>query len=136
MKQNLIELAYEFLVSQEEPVTFESIWNYVKEKSEMSEEIAARKAGQFYTNLMLDGRFARLENNLWDLKSRHVYDDVHAEMDDYYSSEVDTADDDIEEQEEEKDYNSAFEDNRSDDDDIEKDPDDDDGESSNEEIDY
>ena len=116
MKQTLIELAYEFLESQSEPVSFESIWNYVKEKSGISDDVAARKAGQFYTNLMLDGRFARLDNNLWDLKSRHVYDDVHAEMDDYYSSEVDTANDDKEEQEEEKDYNSLFDDDKTDDD--------------------
>jgi len=118
MKQALIEIAFEFLEKQSEPVTFEAIWNYVKEQAQLSDEVANRKAGQFYTNLMLDGRFARLDNNLWDLKSRHIYDDVHEEIDDYYSSEIDTKNDDKEEAAEEKDYEQAFdEENKADEDD-------------------
>ena len=117
MKQTLIEIAFEFLSAQKEPVSFEQIWDYVKANSGLSDEAINRKAGQFYTNLMLDGRFAKLDNNLWDLKSRHVYDDVHADIDDYYSSEIDTANDDKEEAAEEKEYNDVFDlENKSDDD--------------------
>lgn len=134
MKQTLIEIAYEFLENQKEPVAFEAIWEYVKEKSGLSEEVANRKAGQFYTNLMLDGRFAKLENNLWDLKSRHVYDDVHTEIDDYYSSEIETKDDDKEEAAEEKSYNELFEEEKSDDDDDDSSKEDD--EDSSNEVDY
>ena len=137
MKQTLIELAYEFLESKKEPVTFEEIWDYVKEKSGLSEEVAARKVGQFYTNLMLDGRFARLENSLWDLKSRHVYDDVHSDIGDYYSSEIDTANDDKEEADEEKDYNSVFvESGSASDEDLSKDDEEDEEESSDDNADY
>ena len=133
MKQTLIELAFEFLSNQKEPVSFEQIWDYVKANSGLSEEALNRKAGQFYTNLSLDGRFAKLENNLWDLKSRHVYDDVHADIDDYYSSEIDTANDDKEEAEEEQDYNSAFEENKGEDDETSKDDDEDEDSDENDE---
>lgn len=139
MKQTLIEIAFEFLSSQKEPVTFDQIWDYVKSHSDLSEDALNRKAGQFYTNLLLDGRFAKLENSLWDLKSRHVYDDVHADIDDYYSSEIDTANDDKEEAAEEKEYNEVFDpESKNDDEDSSREDEDEDDEDSprNEEESY
>ena len=57
MSKSLIEHAYELIAKNNGPVNFKDIWAYVKEQSGMSEEEAARKAGQFFTNMMLDGRF-------------------------------------------------------------------------------
>ena len=108
MPKSLIELAYEFVASKKEPVSFAKIWEYVKEKGELDEEAAAKKAGQFFTNMMLDGRFVTLGENEWDLRSRHTFDKVHIDMKDVYS-DVDTVDDDEEEEAEEKIYNQAFE---------------------------
>ncbi len=109
MSKSLIEYAYEFVSKHKESVNFEEIWEYVKKESGLSEEQANAKVGQFFTNMMLDGRFITLGENEWDLRERHVFDKVHIDMRDVYS-DVQTSDDDIEEKdEEEEEYNKAFE---------------------------
>ena len=119
MQKSLIEYAFEYVQKQGEAVNFSKIWEYVKAEAGLSEEEAAKKAGQFFTNMMLDGRFVTLGDNLWDLRSRHTFDKVHIDMKDVYS-DVETVDDDNEEEEEEKIYNQAFEEPKSDEDDDEK----------------
>ena len=115
MQKSLIEIAYEFVASQNEPVNFVKIWAHVKEVAALSDEEANKKAGQFFTNMMLDGRFVTLGENEWDLRSRHKFDKVHIDMKDVYS-DVDTSDDDSEEKEEEKEYNQVFDEQRDSDD--------------------
>lgn len=110
MSKSLIEYAYEFVSKHKESVNFKEIWEYVKKEAGLSEEQANKKVGQFFTNMMLDGRFITLGENEWDLRERHVFDKVHIDMRDVYS-DVQTSDDDIEEKdEEEKEYNKVFED--------------------------
>ena len=108
MPKSLIEIAYEFVASRKGSANFAQIWEYVKEQSGMSEEEAARRAGQFFTNMMLDGRFVTLGENEWDLRERHTFDKVHIDMRDVYS-DVQTSDDDSEEEEEDE-YNKVFRD--------------------------
>lgn len=110
MSKSLIEHAYEFVSKHNESVNFKEIWEYVKKEAGLSEEQANAKVGQFFTNMMLDGRFITLGENEWDLRERHVFDKVHIDMRDVYS-DVQTSDDDIEEKdEEEEEYNKVFED--------------------------
>ena len=137
MQKSLIEIAYEFVSEAKGPVNFTKIWSYVKETAGLSEEEANRKAGQFFTNMMLDGRFVTLGENEWDLRSRHTFDKVHIDMKDVYS-DVDTVDDDSEEEEEEKEYNQIFEDrNDSNENDAsEEDEEDEDNKSDSEENDF
>ncbi len=111
MSKSLIEIAYEFVSSHKESVNFSQIWEYVKEQSGLSEEEANKKAGQFFTNMMLDGRFVTLGENEWDLRERHTFDKVHIDMRDVYS-DVQTSDDDSEDNEEEAEYNKVFEEER------------------------
>ncbi len=108
MSKSLIEHAYELIAKNNGPVNFKEIWAYVKEQSGMSDEEAAKKAGQFFTNMMLDGRFVTLGENEWDLRERHTFDKVHIDMRDVYS-DVQTSDDDREEEEEDEEYNEVFE---------------------------
>lgn len=109
MSKSLIEYAYEFVSKHKESVNFKEIWEYVKKEAGLSEEQANTKVGQFFTNMMLDGRFITLGENEWDLRERHVFDKVHIDMRDVYS-DVQTSDDDIEEKdEEEEEYNKVFE---------------------------
>ena len=113
MSKSLIEHAYEFVSAHKESVNFKEIWEYVKKEAGLSEEQANAKVGQFFTNMMLDGRFITLGENEWDLRERHVFDKVHIDMRDVYS-DVQTTDDDIEEKdEEEEEYNKAFEEDAS-----------------------
>ena len=107
MSKSLIEYAYELIAKSKGSVNFKEIWAYVKEQAGLTEEEAAKKAGQFFTNMMLDGRFVTLGENEWDLRERHTFDKVHIDMRDVYS-DVQTSDDDVEEEEEEDEYNSAF----------------------------
>ena len=109
MSKSLIEIAYEFVASHKGSVNFKEIWEHVKSQSGMSEEEAARKAGQFFTNMMLDGRFVTLGENEWDLRERHTFDKVHIDMRDVYS-DVQTSDNDSED-DEESEYNKIFEEN-------------------------
>ena len=106
MPKSLIEIAYEFVASRKGSANFAQIWEYVKEQSGMSEEEAARRAGQFFTNMMLDGRFVTLGENEWDLRERHTFDKVHIDMRDVYS-DVQTSDEDSEE-DDEVEYNRMF----------------------------
>ena len=107
MSKSLIEYAYELIAKSKGSVNFKEIWAYVKEQAGLTEEEASKKAGQFFTNMMLDGRFVTLGENEWDLRERHTFDKVHIDMRDVYS-DVQTSDDDLEEEEEEDEYNSAF----------------------------
>jgi len=108
MAKSLIEFAYEFVSKQKGQTSFKKIWEYVVKEAELSPEEAAARVGQFYTNMMLDGRFVTLGENEWDLRTRHTFDKVHIDMKDVYS-DVETSDDDEEEEVEEKEYNQAFE---------------------------
>ena len=112
MSKSLIEYAYEFVSKHKESVNFKEIWEYVKKEAGLSEEQANAKVGQFFTNMMLDGRFITLGENEWDLRERHVFDKVHIDMRDVYS-DVQTTDEDSEEDEEEE-YNKVFDESKDD----------------------
>ena len=106
MSKSLIEYAYELIAKSKGSVNFKEIWAYVKEQAGLTEEEAAKKAGQFFTNMMLDGRFVTLGENEWDLRERHTFDKVHIDMRDVYS-DVQTSDEDSEE-DDEVEYNRMF----------------------------
>ncbi len=112
--KSLIDLAFDYISESKEGVSFSEIWNYVKNEAVLDEDAVKQKMSQFYTNLMLDGRFVNLGDNIWDLRNRHTFDKVHIDMKDVYS-DVETSDDDAEEVTEEEEYNSALEDNKNDD---------------------
>ena len=105
--KSLLDLAYECVEKSKGSVTFKALWKAVSKAKGYDEETAAKKVSQFYTTLLLDGRFVTLGENKWDLRSRHTFDKVHIDMKDVYS-EVEASDSDVEEVEE-KEYNEVFE---------------------------
>ena len=115
MEKSLLDYAYDLISKQKEAIPFDKIWEYVVSAAGLSEEEAKVKVSRFYTNLMLDGRFVTLGENLWDLRSSHTFDKVHIDMKDVYSDVEAIDDDDEEELEEEKEYNEAFEDQKEED---------------------
>ena len=62
------------------------------------EELQSRKKSQFYSELMLDNRFASLKGNMWDIRNRRKYEEVHSSQSIIDEFENDT--DDIDEEEE------------------------------------
>ena len=111
MAKSLLDHAYDYVSAQSQPSKFEEIWDYCVKEAGLSQEEADKKVSRFYTNLMLDGRFVTLGENLWDLRVRHKYESVHIDMSEVYS-EVETFDEDSEEDEEEAEYNAVFEEDK------------------------
>ena len=54
--------------------------------------VKRKKKSQFYSELMLDTRFASLDNNKWDLRNRRKFDEVHID-----TSEIAMDDEDLDE---------------------------------------
>ena len=87
--KSLIDYAYEVLSTSKEPIGFRELFDKAVALSgqELSPEDVRHKMSSVYTQLSLDGRFIILTDNNWDLRSRHVYSQVHIDMDDAYSDE-------------------------------------------------
>ena len=107
MAKSLIEIAFEIQSSRSEPTSFEVLWDLVKKEAGLDDDTAKAKVARFYTNLMLDGRFANLGDNTWDLRIRHKFEQTHHDVNDAYT-DVDTRDDDEEEEEENKEYDKLM----------------------------
>ena len=112
-EKSLLDYGFDVLSASKEPVKFIDLFNKALELSglELSDADLKIRMSKFYTQLSLDGRFITLTDNYWDLRSRHVFEQVHLDMIDAYSDEEDDLDEEEEEllrqelgeQEEEKD---------------------------------
>ena len=102
MNKSNLDVAYE-IVKNVESISFNDLWNQVAEVQNYTEEEKATKVGKFYTNLILDGRFVNLGDNVWDLRERNTFDKVHIDMSECYSEEEEDLDpEDIAEEKEEE----------------------------------
>ena len=86
MPKTMIEYAIEFVEKSDEPVTFQSIWSYIRHALPETQDASI---GSFYKLITLDGRFVAVGGNKWTLKSRYsfkeLYDDsrgVYREVED------------------------------------------------------
>lgn len=97
-EKSLLDYGYDVLTGKNEPVRFIDLFNEVISASglELTDDEKKRRMSKFYTQLSLDGRFITLTDNYWDLRSRHVFEQVHLDMIDAYSDE----DEEIDEEEE------------------------------------
>ena len=102
MNKSNLDVAYE-IVKNVESISFNDLWNQVAEVQYYTEEEKATQVGKFYTNLILDGRFVNLGDNVWDLRERNTFDKVHIDMSECYSEEEEDLDpEDIAEEKEEE----------------------------------
>ncbi len=104
MTKSMLDIAYDYVVEQKNEVSFSDIWNHIVKTLDLSDSEAEAKVARFYTNLMLDGRFVDLGDNVWDLRSKHTFDKVHIDMNDVYSE----VEEEEEEDEEEEEYEEVF----------------------------
>lgn len=100
----MLDIAYDYVVEQKNQVSFSDIWKHIVKTLELSDSEAETKVARFYTNLMLDGRFVDLGDNVWDLRAKHTFDKVHIDMNDVYSE----VEEEEEEDEEEEEYEEVF----------------------------
>lgn len=85
--KSMLDEAYDIVVSQGAPMAFMDLMNVVATNLEMTEEEKMARLGNFYTDLLLDGRFVALTDNTWDLRERHIFDKVHIDVNEVYTEE-------------------------------------------------
>ena len=91
--QTMTDVAYSCLSKRKREIEFAKLWAEVSKTMKIPEEKLKRKKSQFYSELMLDNRFASLDNNKWDLRNRRKYDEVNVntseiEIDDEENDEL------------------------------------------------
>jgi DNA-directed RNA polymerase subunit delta len=74
MPKTMIEYALEFVQKADEPVTFQSIWNYIRHALPTTQDASI---GRFYKLITLDGRFVAVGGNKWTLKSRYSFKELY-----------------------------------------------------------
>lgn len=125
MTNSLLDLAEEFLKENKGEASFKDIWSFVVKKAELNEEEARNSISRFYTNLLLDGRFVTLGENVWDLRTRQKFDKVHIDMKDVYNDDDDYESSDPEEFKDEEEFGDYNEDKNNNDSDENEDNDED-----------
>lgn len=89
-EKSLLDYGFEVLSVKKDPIKFIDLFNEVIKAAGLEDLSDAEKKvrmSKFYTQLSLDGRFITLTDNNWDLRSRHVFEQVHLDMIDAYSDE-------------------------------------------------
>ena len=106
MSVRTIDVAYDHLKSQKHSVSFKDLWQVVREQLGFDDKQSQKKISQFYTDLTLDGRFIALDNNEWDLKSKHKFEEAFIDtaelVDDDGDEEIELVDDELEMNDDEK----------------------------------
>jgi DNA-directed RNA polymerase subunit delta len=106
-QESTIDMAYEIIKEEKQPVEFYDLWNRIVELKGYNEEQIDENESVFYTNITLDGRVINVGDNRWDLRERHKFEDVNIDMNDVYSDDDSAEEDDVDD--------SSIEDSYSDD---------------------
>ena len=93
-KESMTDVAFNCSSKRKKEMEFARLWQEVSKTMKMTDEQVSRKKSQFYSELMLDSRFAPLKGNKWDLRNRRKYEEVHTG-----SHLISDLDDDVEERE-------------------------------------
>ena len=96
-EKSLLDYGFDVLSASKDPMKFVDLFNAAVKASglELADGEVKKRMSKFYTQLSLDGRFVTLTDNFWDLRTRHVFEQVHLDMIDAYSDE----DEEIDEEE-------------------------------------
>lgn len=100
MEKSFINHAYDVVKESKEPLAFKAIFDEVVKRSGLTENDidVKRSMSQLYTQLTFDGRFALVEDNKWDLRERHTYNETHKPINEI-NDDDETQSDDAEEKE-------------------------------------
>ena len=97
-KKSMVNVAYEVMSKKKKAVEFLKLYDEISQNLGFDEETRAKNISNFYTQLILDGRFVTLGENTWDLRSRHTFDKVHIDMNEIYVEEDEEIIDEIDEE--------------------------------------
>lgn len=95
MKKSMIDLAYDILSSEHKAMKFLDLWNIVSKEMGFTPSQADDNIAQLYSDLSIDGRFASLPGNTWDLRKRQS--SAHTIVD---TDSISVEDDDVPEEDE------------------------------------
>ena len=90
--QSMTDVTFSILGKRKKEVEFAKLWTEVAKQMKVPEEKQRKKKSQFYSELMLDSRFAALEGNKWDLRNRRKFEEVHIDTSDIEEDEEDIDD--------------------------------------------
>ena len=79
-QRSMVDIAYAYAKEANRAITFQELWNAIKEELNLSEEEANKKIGVFYTELSLDCRFHCSGDNTWVLRSSLSFDEATADI--------------------------------------------------------
>ena len=100
-ENSMCNVAYDVLKEVNEKVAFNALWEAVCNRLGIEGENKINLISNFYTQLTLDGRFMFLDENYWDLRANHTYDEFAEDSYDSYSDDEDEVDEDLIDDEEE-----------------------------------
>lgn len=93
MKKSMIETAYEVLRQENKAMQFPALWDIVSSEMGFTKQQHDDNIAQFYSDLSIDGRFASLPGNTWDLRTRQSRANIIVDTD---SLSVEDEDDEYE----------------------------------------
>lgn len=99
----MIDVAYEIVEKATNGLSYAELWAAVKAELEITDEEAASRIGQLYTDLTLDGRFVSVKDSVWDLRKRHTREEIEAvqQINGAYTNEsISEADEEYDDEEE------------------------------------
>lgn len=101
--KSMTDAAFEIMSKKKRAMNFAKLWADVSKATGQDKS----KVAQFYSDLTLDGRFAALKDNKWDLKTRRKFSESHIdlkkiEMDDQDNENEYIIEGDVQEREEDK----------------------------------
>ena len=98
MSVRTVDIAYDYLKQQKHSVSFKELWKVVVDALHFDDKTASHKISRFYTDLTMDGRFASLDHNEWDLKTHTRYEEINLQDDEDdidEEEELDSEDEDV-----------------------------------------
>ncbi len=96
----MTDIAYNVLSKRKRSVKFAQVWGEIIKKQNLDESTQQKKIAEFYTDLMLDKRFVSLDDNRWDLRSRHAFNEMKIDPLDLDEDDDEFLDDENQEDEE------------------------------------
>lgn len=74
--KSMTDVAFEIMSKKKRAMNFAKLWADVSKATGQDKS----KVAQFYSDLTLDGRFAALKDNKWDLKTRRKFSESHVDL--------------------------------------------------------
>ena len=98
MKKSNLDVAFELISKKKKAVDFLKLWEEVSSIQGLSVEESNARAGKFFTQLSLDGRFITFNGTSWELRARQKFENVESAM--KKNNVEDTLDEELKEKDE------------------------------------